>query len=298
MQDVTLIDRGKVVGGSGDGLPTTTISYQEWLQMSDADQLNYTGYIIDYPGGGGGGGDTTIRYDEETDYVQVLYNNVWTNWKRANMNVDPTKMTFSQEEFISICNAGLQSQMTIGAIIILNNEFCRQYEVIDVDHDSTTGTVDIMAHRQIYNMKAGSSGHDYNTSDMRSFINNDFFESFDSDIMQLAKTMNVTTLGTTNQDKVKLLSWKELGVTYNSSIMYNTDGGTQYPCFTAGAYNTDILDRWRGTGILISNTGKYWTRSATSADGNNYFSVTSTGALTYYTKGTTDTLGILPVLRF
>lgn len=42
---------------------------------------------INAGGGGGGGGDTTIRYVESTDYIQVKENGEWKNFERAFANI-------------------------------------------------------------------------------------------------------------------------------------------------------------------------------------------------------------------
>ena len=178
--------------------------------------------------------DSKIRYNSSTDWVQVYHESTWKNWKLGGMNVDPTKMELTQDEFIAICDQGLQSMMSIGAIIHMNNYYCTDYEVIDVNHDGTSNTVDVMAHTQVENIVFGTI-QDYNASSIRDWINSTFINAFDYDIRELMKTMQVVTKGITQNDKAKLLSWRELGIINNS--MDNTDGGTKYPVFTAGAYN-------------------------------------------------------------
>lgn len=48
--------------------------------------------------GSGGSGDATIRYNEETDWIQVMLNNTWTNCYYAGVKLDPTKMELTQDE--------------------------------------------------------------------------------------------------------------------------------------------------------------------------------------------------------
>lgn len=183
--------------------------------------------------------------------------------------------------------------MSIGAIITLNNQYCNQYEVIDVNHEDVANSVDIMAHTQVGNM--ANDSYYYTTSNIRNWINNDYLNMFDYDIKQLMKTMPVVTERTTQEDKAKLLSWRELGVTYASSYMFSTDGGEKYPVFTAGTYSTAILDRWRGAGGYGSNNN-YWSRSRRSDSGTYRWSVSNNGiysSLTY-----SSTCGVLPVMRF
>lgn len=46
--------------GSGSGLPDETITYEQFMAKTDAQQLAYTGYVSGWPDGGGGGGYTPI----------------------------------------------------------------------------------------------------------------------------------------------------------------------------------------------------------------------------------------------
>lgn len=63
--NVSLVDRGRVVtGGGGSGLPNETITYAQFIQMSDAEQLAFTGYVTDYPG-----------IDDEPVADDVIYDN-------------------------------------------------------------------------------------------------------------------------------------------------------------------------------------------------------------------------------
>lgn len=118
---------------------------------------------------------------------------------------------------------------------------------------------------------------------------------FDLEIRNLMQPMTVVTKGLTQQDKVKLLSWRELGLQYNSSYMDSTDGGEQYPVFTAGAHNTDVPDRWRAAGNY-GNSSYYWLRSRHTYTTAFVWGVSSGG----HCNGTnlTGSGGVLPVLRF
>ena len=213
------------------------------------------------------------------------------------MNIDPTKMELTQDEFIAICGAGLQSYMSIGAIVHLTNTYGNLYEVIDVNHDGTTDTVDIICHTQVANRRMDANSQDYNTSELRSWLNTDYLNAFDYDIRELMKTMNVTTKGVTNYDKVKLLSWRELGLNYNSTYMYSTDGGERYPVFTATNYNTPVPARWKAPGTY-GNSNYAQFRSAVVNNASYIWVVTSIGTTDpvglYYNQA----YGVIPVLRF
>lgn len=209
--------------------------------------------------------------------------------------IDPTKDEFTQDEFIAACGLGLQSQMKIGAIIHLNNTLCNTYRIIGVNHDNTTGTIDIMPTTQVGNWAFSSSSQYWANSLIRTWINGEFLMYFDQDVQDLMKVMDVVTSGSTLKDKAKLLSWKELGLTYNSTYMDSSDGGTQYSVFTAGTYNTKIINRWIPAGAN-GNSSYYWTRSRDTNDSCHVWIVISDGSCG--TGNYTNTGGVAPVLRF
>ena len=207
--------------------------------------------------------------------------------------VDPTKDTFTEEEFLSVIVDGNQSKMHIGALITLSNSYCSTYEVIGINHDDTANTVDIMAHTQVGNRLFGTS-QVYSSSNIRTWINNTYFNAFSDNIRNAAKTMAVVTNGSaTVDDKVKLLSMTEIGATH--AYAPTGEGSLYTGVFTPGESETSIANRWRDKGTY-GNANYYWLR--TLHTGNTYYVwvlVRSNGS---YSSYCTDTLGILPVLRF
>jgi len=280
--------------GGGSGLPDEVITYQQFRAKSDSDQAAYTGYVSDWPGITG---DSNIRYNDATDWLQVKVNNNWVNAIYIGAQLDPTKMQLTQDEFIAICNLGLQSRMSLGAIITLNNQYGTQYEVIGTNHDDTINTVDIMAHTYVGKMyfDTGSQTNSYSASTLRAWINSTFLESFDYDIRRLMKTMTVTQKGVTNTDKAKLLNWKELGVN-SFSYADSNENGVPYPVFTSGAYNSTISDRARSEGQYTSGYHFYWTRSNYTGNQTHVHVIEQSGKLDWYTPDYLS--GVLPVMRF
>lgn len=239
-----------------------------------------------------GGGN--IKYDQTTDYVQIYgTDKVWHNWKMGGLIIDTNDDEFTQDEFIAACGLGLQSQMKIGAIIHLNNTLCNTYRIIGVNHDNTTGTIDVMPTTQVANMQFSNNNQYWANSLIRTWINGEFLMYFDQDVQDLMKVMDVVTSGSTLKDKAKLLSWKELGLT--SSYMDSSDGGTQYSVFTAGAYDTKITDRWIPAGTN-GNSSAYWMRSRDANYSGRVWYVSSDGSCGY--DDCTGTYGVAPVLRF
>ena len=237
--------------------------------------------------------DSKIRYNSYTDWVQVYHESTWKNWKLGGMNVDPTKMELSQDEFVAICGAGLQSMMSVGAIIHMNNYYCGDYEVIDVNHDGTLNTVDVMAHTQVYKMmfNGGASGKNYNTSAIRTWINSTYIDAFDYEIRELIKIQQVAYYNNSStmylQDKAKLLSWMELNINIGT-----IDEGSAYPVFTRGAAGTADAKRWRNAGSYGDNA-VYYLRSLYST---GIAGIKNTCVME--TLGEGNNIGILPVLRF
>ena len=244
-----------------------------------------------------------IKYNKESGKLFVLLEN--GNYLEvasfpANTSfplpLDPkSKTNFTQAEFIAICNAGLQNKFNIGTIINLNNETCSTFRVIGVDHDNTSGTVDLMPTTQVGNMAFNSSNQYWYSSTIRTWLNSTYIEYFDQDIQNLLVPMSVKTAGTTTSDKVKLLSWRELGLTYDSSYMDTNDGGEQYSVFTAGAFSTAITDRWIPKGTL-GNASYYWLRSRNTNNSSNVWKVNSGG--TCNPNDYSSVYGVAPALRF
>lgn len=204
---------------------------------------------------------------------------------------DPTKMSYIQDEFIEVINNGYASQLPLGCLITLNNARCNTYEVIGVNHDGTENTVDLMAHTQVGNEKFGSS-QIYSSSSIRTWLNNDYFNMFDSSIRNISKTMSVITNGSdTVNDYVKLLSATEIGA---SSTTIFTGEGNKYPVFKTGSGTSGFTDVWRSAGSYDSYY--MWLRSRYPYDTTYVWDVHYSGKLD--TARHSNSEGVLPVLRF
>lgn len=280
-------------GSGGSGLPNEVITYEQFRAKTDEQQAAYTGYITGWPNSENG---ETIRYNEETDYIQVMFNGSWSNCYYAGMKLDPTKMELTQAEFIAICNQGLQSMMSLNAIITLNNQYWNKFRVIGINHDGTTGTVDIMSDRQAY-ANAFGSNNNYQNSTVRNWLNDNYYNAFDYDIRNLMKTMAVQTTGrATLNDKVKILSCKEIGITA-TQYYDSTELGSKYPVFTEGYHNTAVNGRWVEVGNY-GNSSYYVLRTKGAADySSSCWYVTNQNKATPMTTYTTN-YGYVPVLRF
>ena len=190
--------------------------------------------------------------------------------------------------------------MTIGATITLNNQYCDTYEVIGVNHDGTIGTVDIMAHTQAgYEVFSTTNTNVYKDSSARVWINGTYFNAFSDNIRNAAKTMSVVTNtangNVTTEDKVKLLSGAEIGLTSNSFIATN-EGSLYTGVFTPGPLETAIMNRWRDKGTYGSTTD-IWLRTRSTYGSGNVANITYAGSCGY-SADNRYAAGLVPVLRF
>ena len=64
------------------------------MSVNKYDKINNR--LLPFAGNGGGGGSAGIRYDEETDTVQLFYEGEWVDWKTAGLAYPVgTQTTFS-----------------------------------------------------------------------------------------------------------------------------------------------------------------------------------------------------------
>ena len=91
---------------------------------------------------------------------------------------DPSKTSYTQDEFIEAINNGYASQLPLGCLITLNNERCNTYEVIDTNHDNTNNTVDLMAHTQVGSESFGSDNKYSSNNNIRDWLNSIYFNSY------------------------------------------------------------------------------------------------------------------------
>lgn len=216
---------------------------------------------------------------------------------------DPTKTTYTESEFIATVSGGFAGQIPSGATITLNNSYCNSYTVIGRNHDSTSGTVDLMADFQVAAMSLGNARWD--RSSLRTWINSTYYNAFNSTIRSLSKTMSVRTNGSsTVTDHVKILGSTEIGYT---DYIYPTSDGTKYEYFDTyaeyGAYYNRCRNIWRPKGSYGGSDSYIWTRSQAgdghTATGEYNLAIVSNGRLSV-TSATAGTYiyGVLPVLRF
>lgn len=206
---------------------------------------------------------------------------------------DPSKTTYTEQEFIDAINKGYGGLFQVGTLISLSNTYCGTYEVIGTNHDGTSNTVDLLAHTQVHKMKWGSS-QSWSASEIRTWVNGTFLNAFSSTIKGMARSMYFYTEGSGyTTDKVRLLSGKEIGA--SGDIIPSSDG-TRYPAFTHGSGTFGFTDAWRSAGTR-GNASYLWLRSKRKDTSSSILLLGSGGNISN-AQGNDGTFGVLPVLRF
>lgn len=209
-----------------------------------------------------------------------------------------TRRIFSQKDVL-LYRANYILPYHIGDIIKLDNLYSNEYMVIDINHDNTRNTIDIISTKQVYNMEFGNSG-EYASSNVREWLNTTYLKAFTSaKIRKLFKAMEVKCItndkiGYIVNDKVKIpsiieLNYREKEYSYRyQSEDYDTEGN-RYDIFTKD-------NIWIDKGIH-GNANSYWLRTSNDNVANyGNFIVTSKGTISDksapYIKH-----GVVPILR-
>lgn len=231
-------------------------------------------------------GDTSkwIRHmyiGDKTNKAVEIYIAPYTD---EELTIDPTVMEMDEAYFLDIINAGLQDQMSIGATItgVTDGGTCGTYRVIDVNHDGTNNTVDIISTTQVGSMAFGSN-QIYANSNVRAWLNDTYMNSFSTNMKAAMKTMAVSTNGTTVNDKIKAPSMTEFG-----SDSAQTVEGNKYP-----NYNGSSL--WIPAGSKGISIG-YWLRSRRTNHSVNMWYVNSDGTIS--NNSYSYDRGVVAILRF
>lgn len=197
---------------------------------------------------------------------------------------------FGKTNPVQLLTSGLITSDDIGRTVYLSNSTtsCQEWIVIGVNHDNTSGTVDLrskyIALDRFYKASTDYNSTitiDYNTTGIRNTINSSFYNGFADSIKNAMKIMEVkfydqnlsTPAITTYNDKVKLPSMTELGIRLwdNGSTSWSdhkafqfADEGQVYPY-----YGTSV-----GTiGNTIAEWQKYLIKKPNGAN-DSYFCVT------------------------
>lgn len=188
------------------------------------------------------GHELTVSPDGEANIVYWCSNNlgiVPVLRFMNNMELFPNdylrKRQLTESECISYAGiTGFTKDFIGKEIVITNNGREELYEIAGIDHDRHAGSIDLISKQYIMGgekIKFGGIPLSYSTSNLRNFLNSDYYNGFGDDLKNVMQRMLcVNTLDAEHPlaDMVKALSTTELGL----ETKYNTyDDGTKYDLF-------------------------------------------------------------------
>ena len=160
---------------------------------------------------------------------------------------------------------------------------CQEWRIADINHDNTSGTVDLFPKYVLENNRRAFVSNDqigtdtcavYSYSLLRKWLNNDFYNGFADSIKASIKIQEIISspiglLSETLHDKVKCPSVTEVGIEYGS---YTSVEGKVYPIFGSiqNGGNGNLLSAYN---TVSGNDAAYWTRSTFSHYKNSDISV-------------------------
>ena len=151
---------------------------------------------------------------------------------------------------------------------------CQEWYIADINHDGTSGTVDLFSKYAIggislVNGNSGyttaekemnfgyDSGNYYYSSYVRTRLNNEVYAGFTSSVQNAIKSQNFPSNGNTLSDKVKCPSVSELGLRGDGIAEHTREEGTIYPIFgTQQKTPNELAIRGSSNGAVSC-----WTRS-------------------------------------
>lgn len=168
------------------------------------------------------------------------------------------------------------------------------WSIGDFNHDGTSNTCDLILDNNIHKAAFGSS-QTYSSSDARAWVTGTYYNGFSTDIKNKLQTMAVSSNGSTLNDKVKLLSTDEVGITSaHVGYQHSVREGSRYPIFMAGGTGNLQLDSSR---IRTGVTANWLLRSRCTTDNNYVWGVISNGEISY-TVSYSGARGFVPAIRF
>ena len=174
-------------------------------------------------------------------------------------NVNPVKALTS----------GKITKNDIGKTVYLSNTCTsnQEWRIADINHDNTTGTVDLFPKYIIDNNVRAVKFHEnsqyYKKSDLRTYLNDTIYNGFTDEVKNAMKVQNFPSNGETLSDKVKCPSVDELGLNYRSNRNVIVEG-TIYPIFgtqqlQSGTNSLAIFELYNSASTNADC--QYWTRS-------------------------------------
>ena len=164
--------------------------------------------------------------------------------------------------------------------------------IIGANHDGTTYTFDLWSSVSMYDSQQFGSSQTYSSSTVRTTINN-MVTGFSSAVQGRMQTMSVLSNGSTLNDKVKILSLTEMGIT-TGNYHPGTEGNTYSNYFTSGRSTEQTyadLIRYNSSGSAVH----YWTRSRNTNNASFVWIVVNGGYVG--NNGYGNSYSLLPAIR-
>lgn len=187
-----------------------------------------------------------------------------------------------------IINKGEQSTFR-GKKITISNSQTTSYStwiIADFNHDNTSNTCDVVQANTVAKVTFSSSTQYYEDSSIRKWLILTYYNGFSTNVKNKLQTMSVASNHKTLNDKVKILSGTEVGISAGDMLTE----GAQYPIFT------DNNSRKR-TGADNS----WWLRSRYTRDTSTAYYIffnTASGQIFAGPGNCVYNYGAVPVLRF
>ena len=163
---------------------------------------------------------------------------------------------------IAALTSGKITSAHIGKTVYLSNSAitCQEWVIADVNHDGTSGTVDLFGK---YVLNNNDFSIQYNTvyssvykgSNLDNYLESTVYNGFTTEVKNALNNMNVVSNGETLQRHVVAPSLREVGNNYPDHVL---EEGTIYPIFSPASNpnSKSIFKRPSENGYTW-----YWTRS-------------------------------------
>ena len=221
----------------------------------------------------------------------------------------------SEDDFIRIIDDGDQESLSVGTIVHLDNILSQNnlWQVAGINHDGTSGTVDLVSAGvlvpstmigpppTVNKQLAYGKTNVYQYSNIREYLIDEYINGFSNKVRSRLKTMKVTSETHTNgirdlEDKIKIPSMNELGISNDVCTGLSKKEGPMYPVFISG--ESDDANEVR---IMKNNkniASAYWTRSSVlNSSGKIVYGIGENGA--YFGNDCRyENLGIVSIIRF
>ena len=150
----------------------------------------------------------------------------------------------------------------IGKTVYISNSVaaCQEWRIADINHDDTTGTVDLFPKYLLEDtVRPFSDGTIYyKNSNLRTWLNTTFYDGFTEEVKNAIKTQSFPSNYETLNDKVKCPSITEIGSRDSLYEACTIEEGTIYPIFGNQQSRPNDLALYKHTN---GNSNNYWTRS-------------------------------------